>query len=148
MYYIRCSGLCAAIVKLYCTYYLYYLVLRVISDLCAVYLYYFAAMTQIIRALAALTQLVPSNASHLPPPLKSQWWRSCSGTNRGAPIPARSNVGPFIPLLSYQRPNQSICTIQIVSNQPAHKSQFLIANPRPIQIRSRRYDPTDTIHPI
>ena len=63
-YYIRGSHLCASIVQLHCTYSLYYLVLCVSSDLCAVYLYYFAAMTQIIRALAALTQLVPEQERH------------------------------------------------------------------------------------
>ena len=81
LYYLvlRCSSdLCAAIVQLYRTYYLYYLLLRVSSYLSAAYLYYFDALTQIIRALAAPTKLVPANASCHPPPLKSQWWRSCS----------------------------------------------------------------------
>ena len=73
LYYIRGSDLCAAIVQLYRTYDLYYLVLRASSDLFAVYLYYFDALTQILRALAALTLLVPSTTSHRPPPLNSQW---------------------------------------------------------------------------
>ena len=51
----------AAIVQLYCTYSLYYPVLRVSSDLCAVCLYYSAAPTQILRALAAPMQLVPTH---------------------------------------------------------------------------------------
>ena len=62
--------MCVAIVQLYRMYSLYYPVLRVSSDLCAVYLYYFAAPTQILRALAAPTQLVPATASHRLPPLK------------------------------------------------------------------------------
>ena len=68
--------LCAAIVQLYRTYSLYYLVLRV--SLCAVYLYYSAALTQILRALASTTQFVPSTASCCPPPIKRLWWRSLS----------------------------------------------------------------------
>ena len=79
LYYISGSNLCAAIVQLYRTYSLYYLLLRVNSDLCAVYLYYFVALTQTLRTLAAPTQLVPATVSHRPLPLKSQWWRSCSG---------------------------------------------------------------------
>ena len=56
-------------------YSLYYLVLRVRSDLCAVYLDYFAALKQILRALAAPTKLVAATASRHPPPLNIQWWR-------------------------------------------------------------------------
>ena len=70
--------LCAAIVKLYPTYYLYYLVLRVSFDLCAAYLYYFDALTQILRALAELTKFLLATSYHCPPPLKFQWWRSHS----------------------------------------------------------------------
>ena len=68
------SDLCAAIVKLYCTYYLYYLVLCVSSNLCTAYLFYFSALTLILRALTAPTQLVPVTTSRHPRPLKSQWW--------------------------------------------------------------------------
>ena len=60
------------------THSLYYLVLRCSSDLCAAYLDYSAALTQKLRALAAPTELVAATASHFPPPLKSQWWCSCS----------------------------------------------------------------------
>ena len=148
MYYITGSDFCAAIVQLYRIYYLYYLILHVSSYFCVVYLCYFAALTQILRALAAPTQLVKATVSHLPPPLKIQWWRSRSRANGGAPVPEPSNVSPSIPPLSYQRPIQSIYPIQPLSNQPAHKSQFLIANPRPIPIQSSRYDPANTIHPI
>ena len=63
MYYIRGSDLCAAMVQLYRTYPLYYLVLRVSSDLCAAYFYYFAALTQILRTLTAPTQLVPATGA-------------------------------------------------------------------------------------
>ena len=71
--------LCAAIVQLYPTYSLHFIVLRVSSNFCVNYLYYFAALKQIICALAAPAQLVPSTASRLPPPLNSQWWISRSG---------------------------------------------------------------------
>ena len=115
MYLIRGSHLCAAIVQFYCTYYLYYLVLCVSSDLCALYLYYFPSLTQKLRILAALTQLVPATTAHSPPPLKSQWWRSCSGANGGAPVSAGANVGP-----SHQHPIHSIrpiCPIHPVTSQ-------------------------------
>ena len=148
LYHIRGLDLCAAIVQLYRTYYVYYFALRVSFDLCAVYLYYFVAPTQILRALAAPMKLVPATASHHPPLLKSQWWRSRSGANGGSTIITPANVGPSIPPPSHQCPIQSIYTIQPVENQPAHKSQFLLANPRPIQIRSSQYYPANKIHPI
>ena len=72
LYYIIGSNLCVAIVQLYHTYYLYYLVLHVSSDLCAAYLDYSSGPTQIICALAAPTQLVLATASHCPQPLNSQ----------------------------------------------------------------------------
>ena len=72
------SDLCAAIVKLYHMYYLYYFVLRVSSNLCAAHLYYFAALTQILWSIAGPKQLVPATVSRRPPPLKIQWWRSRS----------------------------------------------------------------------
>ena len=81
--------------QLHSTYSLYYLVLRVSSDLCAVYFYYFAASKQILRTLAAPTQLVPAIAFHRPLPLKSQWWRSHSGANGDALVPAPANVVPY-----------------------------------------------------
>ena len=140
--------MCAAIVQLYHIYYLYYLVLRVSSDFCAVYLYYFDAPTQILRALAAPTQLVPATASHRPPPLNSQWWRSRSGPNGGSPVLATANVVPSMPPPSHQCPVQSIRPIQPVANQPAHKSQFLLANPILMPIQSRPYDPANTIQTI
>ena len=92
MYYIRCSHLCAAIVQLYCTYSLYYLVLGVSYNSCALYFYYFASPTQLLRVLAAPTQLVPATTSHSPPPLKSQ---------RCAPVPA--------PMVALQKGTIKIC---------------------------------------
>ena len=80
LYYIRGLHLCAAIVQLYRMYYLYYLVISVSSDLCAAYLNYFAALAQLIRALADPTQLVPAPASCRPPLLNVQWWRYFSGS--------------------------------------------------------------------
>ena len=62
---------------MYC---LYYLILGVNWDLCAAYLYYFAALTQIIRALEARMQLVPAMSACHPSPLKIQWW--CFRLNR------------------------------------------------------------------
>ena len=131
LYYIRGSHLCAAIVQFYRTYYLYYLVLRVSSDLYAVYLYYFAAPTQIIRALAAPMQLVPATTSHRPPPLKSQWWLSRSVANDGAPVPAPANVGPSHPAPATFHPVYPSHPYHPASNQPANKSQcFLIRSSR------------------
>ena len=66
------------------------------------------------------------------PPLPTA--RRPSRANGGAPIPAPANAGPSIPPTSHQRLIQSICPIQPVANQPAHKSQFLPENPRPILI--------------
>ena len=56
--------------------YLYYIVLHSSSCLCAAYLYYFSALTQIICSLAAPKQLVTATASRRPPLLNSHWWRS------------------------------------------------------------------------
>ena len=97
LYYIRGSYLCAAVVCLYRTYDLYYLVLRASSNFSAVYLYYFAALTQILRAPFSAESMEKSTASHRPPPLKSQWWRSCSGANGGAPVPLPANARPSHP---------------------------------------------------
>ena len=74
--------------------------------------------------------------------------RRPSRGNGGAPVPTPANIGPFNPPLSDQRPIQSIHPIQPVSNQSAHKIQFLLANLRPIKIRSSRYDPSDIIQTI
>ena len=134
MYYIRGSHFCAAIVQFYRTYSLYYLVICVSSDSCALYLYYFASPTQILRLLAAPTQLVLYTTCHSPPPLKIQWWRSCSGAHVGAPVPAGANI-------RLSHPSHP------ASNQPAHKSQcFLIQPIRYNPIAPIRYDPAgDTI---
>ena len=142
------SNLCTDIVKLYRTYSLYYIALHVSSNCCEVYLYYFSSPTQILRALVAPMQLVPATASHHPLPLKSQWWRSHYGVNGDAPITAPAIVGPSILPPPHQCPIQSIFSIQPVANQPAHKIQFLLANPRPIPIRSSQYYPANKIHPI
>ena len=80
------------------------------------------------------------------PPLPTT--RRPSRANGGATVPAPANVGPSIPTPSHQRPIQSIHPIQPVANQPAHKSQFLLANPIPIPIGSRRYNPANTIQMI
>ena len=146
---IRGSHFCAAIVQVYHMYSLYYLVLRVSSDLCAVYFHYFAAPTQIFRALAAPTQLVQAITSHRPPPFKSQRWRSRSGVNGGAPIPAPMVALPFRGLLTSFHPTPVPPTSHPVhpshpaSNQPAHKSQcFLIRSSRYNTIQLiRKYNP-------
>ena len=44
-----------AIVQLYRTYYVYYIVLHFSLDLCAVYLDYYVALTQTLHAFAAPT---------------------------------------------------------------------------------------------
>ena len=80
------------------------------------------------------------------PPLPTA--RRPSRANGGAPVLAPANVGPSIPLPSHQRPIQYICPIQKLSNQPVHKIQFLLANPRPVPMRSIQCNPVDTIQPI
>ena len=88
LYYIRGLDLCAAIVYLYRTYNLYYLVLHASSDFSAVYLYYFAALTQILRAPCSAKAIGDSH--HFPPPadpqepmvallFRRQWWHSRFG---------------------------------------------------------------------
>ena len=47
--------------------------------------------------LAAPKQLATDTDTHRPPPLKSQWWRSCSGADGGAPVPLPANVRPSNP---------------------------------------------------
>ena len=91
------SDFFVVIVQSYFMYYLYYILLRVSSNFYAVYLYYFADLTQILRTLEEPTQLVPATPSYGPPPFKSQWWRSCSGANGGAPVLAPAKVGPSQP---------------------------------------------------
>ena len=77
------SNVCAAIVQLYRTHYIYYLVLHVSSDFCEAYLYYFSALTQILHDLAAPTKLVPATPSCRPLPA------AClpSRANGSAPVP-------------------------------------------------------------
>ena len=74
--------------------------------------------------------------------------RRLSRANGGAPVPVPINVGPSIPSPSHQHPIQSICPIHPVENQPAHKIQFLLANPITIPIWSSRYNLDDTIQTI
>ena len=140
--------MCAAIVQLYRTYSLYYLVLCVSSDSCALYLYYFSSLTQILRALAAPMQLVPSTASHRPLLLNSQCWSFRSNANDGAPIPTPANIFPSISPPSHQSPIQFICPIHPLSNQTEHKIHFILENPGPIPIRSSQYYPAYKIHTI
>ena len=78
-------------------YSLYYLVLCVSSNVCALYFYYFASPIQILRVIATPTQLVPATTSHSPPPLKSQQLLSCSVVDCGNPVPAGANVRPSHP---------------------------------------------------
>ena len=139
MYYIKGSDLCAAIVQFYHPYYLYYLVLCVSFNLCAIYFYCVASPTQIIRALAALTQLVPATASHRPSPLRSQWWRSCSGANCCDPFPVGANLSQSIPPRSNQHPIHFICPIQLLANYPDQKM--------PVSTNKPKTNP-NTIQPI
>ena len=86
MYYLyhlvlRCTSyLCAAILQLYRTYSLYYPVLCCSSDLCAAHFYYSASLKKTLRTLAETIQLVEATASLRPPSLKRQWW--CSRSRR------------------------------------------------------------------
>ena len=43
---------------------------------------------------SAPTILVATTTLHSAPPLKIQWWRSCSGAHGGAPVPTPANVCP------------------------------------------------------
>ena len=135
--------MCAAIVQPHLTYSIYYLVLRVSYDLCAVYLYYFDAFTQIFCALVAPTKLVQT-------PLPT----ACrpSRANSGAPVLVPDNIFTSILPLYHQSLIQSTRTTQPVAKQPAHKNQFLLANPREqISIQSIRYYsnvPADTTQSI
>ena len=71
-----------------------------------------------------------------------------SRANGGTAVLVPDYVGPSIPPPSHQRPLQSIHITQPVAHQPAHKSQFLLADLRPIPIRSSRYDLSDMIQTI
>ena len=128
LYCIRGSDLCTAIVKLYHMYYLYHLVPSFSSYLCAAYLDYSAALTQILRAFAAPTQFVAATTSWRWPPLPVA--RRTSRDNGGSPL-APANFSPYIPTLSESRPIRSVCPIQTVASQflplyhPSHKIQFI-----------------------
>ena len=121
--------MCAAIVQLDRTYYLYYLVLRFNSDLCAAYLDYYATLTQILRALVALTQLVASTTSRLRPVLPV----AChtSRDNGGVPHMDLTNSGPSIPPPSHPvhpyHPASSNPMYPIIPSS-ALKRQFLLEN--------------------
>ena len=109
--------MCAAIVYFYRTYDLYYLVLRASSDLSAVYLYYFAALTQILRALCCTEAI---GDSHLfPPPAAPQepmvalLFRRLLTLVRPTPVPPTSYpVHPYVPYS------------QLPASIPVHKIQF------------------------
>ena len=90
--------MCAAIVQLYNMYSIYYLAIRVISDLCAAYLYYYDDLKQTLQTLVALTQLVAATYYGRPLPLKSQGWLSCS-----AHLPSTVNP-PALPCLHWVHP--------------------------------------------
>ena len=132
--------MCAAIVQLYHTYYLYYLVILVSSNLCAAYLYYFAALKKILYTLTSLTNWCQ-------PPLPDACRPSIA--HGGAPVTAPANVSTSIPPpYHFVRPSHIASSKPIKSYQPAHKSQFIRENPRPIPIRSSQYNSADTIQPI
>ena len=103
--------MCADIVQLYCTYHLYYLVLRFSLDLCAAYLDYSAGLTQILHEFAAPTQFVVENTYFHHPPLPIG---RTSRENGEYTNPGPANVGPSIPPTSYP------CTI----NCPSHPASI------------------------
>ena len=127
--------MCAAIVQLYRMYYLYYLVICVSFNSCAVYLYYFASPTQILRVLAAPKQLVPATTSTT---------RRPSRANGGAPVPGPMVALPFWRVLTSVRPTPvppippPVHMSHPASNQPKHKSQCFLIQPI-------RYDPIQPI---
>ena len=97
--------------------------------MCALYLYYFASSTQILRVLAAPTKLVPATTSHSAPPLKSQRWRSCSGAHGGAPVPAGANIRPFHPRPTNAHQVHPSHSSLVCSNQPANGGAPVLALP-------------------
>ena len=110
--------MCAAIVYLYCTYGLYYLVLSASSDLSAVYLYYFATLTQILRAPCSAEAIGDSH--RFPPPAAPQEpmvalpFRRLLTSVRPTPVPPISHtVHLYVPYS------------QLPASIPAHKSQFV-----------------------
>ena len=135
LYYIRGSYLCAAIVQFYCTYSLYYLVLRLTSDLCALYLYYFDFKTT--NTLHPCSTDAIGAIHHIPQP----------------PAPQEPMVAlPFRRLLTSVHPTPVPPTPHPVhppypshpsSNQPAHKIQCFLIRYNPIQ--TIRYNPAENM---
>ena len=127
--------MCAAIVHFYRTYYLYYPVISFSSDLCAAYLDYYAALTQILRYLAAPTQLVASTTSRRHPLLLVP--RHTSRDNGGAPL-APAIIGPSITppppsqphLIRSVRPIHPLASHFIPLYQPAHKKPISPSEPK------------------
>ena len=110
--------MCAAIVYLYRTYDLYYLVLRAGSYFSAVYLYYFADMTQILRAPCSAEAIGDSH--RFPPPAAPQEpmvalpFRRLLTSVRPTPVPSTSHpVHTYVPY------------IQLPDSVPVHKIQFV-----------------------
>ena len=93
--------------------------------MCALYLYYFASLTQIICVLASPKKLVPATTSHSAPPLKSQRWCSCSGAHGSAPVPVGANVRP-----SHPCPTNSPSSPSIPSVPCWQQTIHCIANPQ------------------
>ena len=124
--------MCSAIVQLCCTYYLYHLVQCVSSDLCTFYLYYFPSPSQILRVLAAPTQLVLATTSHSLPPLKSQWWHSCYGAHGVAPVTAGANIHPSHPRAHIQiyHPLDSSLHLDASFWGTSYQSAFYLPHPQ------------------
>ena len=93
------------------------------SDLCALYLYYFDSPAQILRILAAPTQLVPSTTLHIPLPLKSQRRRSAvDATTDNASAPIASGY----PVMSAQEITYEVTPIIIYLQEFANNSTLTI----------------------
>ena len=112
------------IVQLYRTYSFFTILYHVRgSDLCALYLYYFDSPAQILRILAAPTQLVPSTTLHIPLPLKSQRRRSAvDATTANASAPIASGY----PVMSAQEITYEVTPIIIYLQEFANNSTLTI----------------------
>ena len=91
--------MCAAMVQLYRMYNLYCLLLRVSSDLFALYFYYIAVPTEILRSLDSAPLQLQRNWCQPPLPTACR----SSRANGGAPVPAPMVALPFRRLLSSVR---------------------------------------------
>ena len=152
--------MCAAIVQFYRTYSLYHLVLRVSSDLYAVYLYFF-----LLRHKYSASLQHQLNWCH--PPLPTALCPSRS--NGGAPVPVPMVALPFRRVITLVRPtpvsptphpfhsshpfhpdiNHSVYSVRLVAGQTASR---VLRRCKYFQKQTRRFTrcsaPTSTQYPL